>query len=265
MKMKEESEKVDLKLKIQKTKIMASIPITSWQIDGETMETVTNFIVLSSKITADGDCSHEIKRRLILGIKAMTNLDSILESRDITLPTKVHLVKAMFFSSCHVQMWKLDYKASWALKTWYFWAVVLEKTLKSPLDCKEIQPVSPKGNQSWIIIGKTDTESETPIFWPPDAKNWLIGKDPNAGEDWRCRIRGQQRMSWLDGITDPKDMSSSKFQELVMNREAWHAAVHGVAKCQTRLSNWIDITNAFCLVSPHLNYSASSLLCMGFH
>ena len=104
MKMKEESEKVDLKLKIQKTKIMASIPITSWQIDGETMETVTNFIVLSSKITADGDCSHEIKRRLILGIKAMTNLDSILESRDITLPTKVHLVKAMFFSSCHVQM-----------------------------------------------------------------------------------------------------------------------------------------------------------------
>ena len=147
-------------------------------------------------------------------------------------------------------MWKLDYKASWALKTWYFWAVVLEETLKSPLDCKEIQPVSPKGNQSWIIIGKTDTESETPIFWPPDAKNWLIGKDPNAGEDWRCRIRGQQRMSWLDGITDPKDMSSSKFQELVMNREAWHAAVHGVAKCQTRLSNWIDITNAFCLVSP---------------
>ena len=115
MKMKEESEKVDLKLKIQKTKIMASIPITSWQIDGETMETVTNFIVLSSKITADGDCSHEIKRRLILGIKAMTNLDSILESRDITLPTKVRLVKAMVFP---VVMYRCE---SWTIKQAEHW------------------------------------------------------------------------------------------------------------------------------------------------
>ena len=138
MKMKEESEKVGLKLDIQKMKIMASGPITSWEIDGETMETVTDFIFLGSQITTDGDCSHEIKRCLLLGRKVMTNLDSILKSRDITLPTKVHLVKAMV-SSNHVWMWELDYKESWVPKNWSFWTVVLEKTLKSPLDCKEIQ------------------------------------------------------------------------------------------------------------------------------
>ena len=148
MKMKEESEKTGLKLSIQKTKIMVPDPITLWQIDGETMETVTDFIFLGSKITADGDCSHEIKWCLLLGRKAMTNLDTILNSRDITLPTKVHLVKAIVFSSSHVWMWELDHKESWKQKNWCFWTAVLEKTLESSFNCKEIKPVNPKGNQS---------------------------------------------------------------------------------------------------------------------
>ena len=190
MKVMEESEKVGLKLNIQKTKIMASGPITSWQIDGETVETVSDFIFLDSKITADGDCSHEIKRRLLLGRKVMTNLDSIFRSRDITLPTKVHLVKAMDFSSSHVWVWELDGEESWALKNWCFWTVVLEKTLESALDCKKIQPVHPKGDQPWLFIGRTDAEAETPILWVPHAKSWLIGKDPNAGKDWGQEQKG---------------------------------------------------------------------------
>ena len=133
---------------------MASSPITSWQIDQETMETVTDFIFLGSKITVDGDYSHQIIRPLLLGKKAMTNLDSILKSRDITLPIKVRLVKVMF-STSHVWMWELDHKEGWALRNWCFWTVVLEKTLESPLDCREIKPVNPKGNQSWIFIGRT--------------------------------------------------------------------------------------------------------------
>ena len=146
------------------------------------METVRDFIFLSSKITADGDWSHEIKRCLLLGRTAMIYLDSILES--ITLPTKVHLVKAMVFPVVMYGLWELDYKESWEPKNWCFWTVVL-KTLESPLDCKEIQPVNPKGNQSWIFIGRTNVEAETPILWPPDMKNWLLGKDPDAGKDWR--------------------------------------------------------------------------------
>ena len=184
MKVEEESEKVGLKFNIQKTKIMASGPTTSWHIDGETMETVADFILGGSKIAADGECSHEIKWHLLLGRKVMINLDSILKSRDITLPTKVHLVKQSYgFSSSHVWMWELDYKESWAPKNWCSWTVVLEKTLESPLDNKEIEPVHPKGNQFWIFIGRTDAEAETPILWPPDMKNWLIGKDPDAGKD----------------------------------------------------------------------------------
>ena len=143
-------------------------------------ETVADFIFLGSKITADGDYSHKIKRCLLLARKVMTNLDSILKSRDITLSTKFHLVKAMVFP---VWMWELDYKESWAPKNWCFWTVVLEKTLKSPLDCKEIQPVHPKGDQSWMFIGRADVEAETPILWPPHAKSWLTGKDPDAGKD----------------------------------------------------------------------------------
>ena len=182
MKVKEESEKVGLKLNIQKTKIMASDPITSWEIDGETVETVSDFILGGSKITADGDCSHEIKRCLLLGRKVTTNLDSLLKSRDITLPRKVRL-QGYGFSSGQVWMWELNCEESWVLKNWCFWTVVLEKTLENPLDCKEIQPVYPKGDQSWVFIGRTDAEAETPVLWLPDGKCWLIGKDPDAWRD----------------------------------------------------------------------------------
>ena len=152
------------------------------------METVRDFILGGSKINVDGDSSHEIKRRLLLGRKAMTNLDNILKSRDITLPTKFRLIKPMVFP---IVMYgcEFNYKESWVLKNWYFSTVVLEKTLENPLDNKEIQPVHPKGNQSWIYIGRTDAEAETPILWPPD-ENWLTGKNPNAGKDWRQEETG---------------------------------------------------------------------------
>ena len=161
MKVKEDSEIVGLKLNIQKTKFMASGPITSWQIDGETMETVRGFILGGSKITADDDCSHEIKRHLLLGRKGMTNLDSILKRRDITLPTKVCLIKAIVFPAV---MYGCE---SWTIKKAEHqridaFELVLEKTLESPLDCKEIQPVHPKGDQSWVFIGRTDVEAEIP-------------------------------------------------------------------------------------------------------
>ena len=162
---------------------MASGPITSWQIVGETMKTVTDFIFLDSKIMANGDCSHEIKRCLLLGRKAMTNLDSILKSRDVTLPTKVQ--QSYSFSSSHVWMWELDHKESWALKNWCLWTVVLEKTFESPLDFKDIKPVNPKGNQCWIFIGRTDAVVEALILWPHDGKNWLNGKDPDVEKFWR--------------------------------------------------------------------------------
>ena len=232
MKVKEESEKAGLKLNIQKTKIMASGPITSWQIDGKTMETVKVFIFLGSKITADGDCSHKIKRHLLLGRKAITNLDSMLKSRDITLLTKSSS-QSYDFSSSSVWMWELDYKESWVPKNWCFWTVMLEKTLESPLDCKEIKSVHPKGNQPWLFIGRTDAEAETPVLWSPDVENWLIGKEPDAGEDWRQEEKG----STEDVITDWIDMSLSKLQELVMDKEAWCAAAHVVTKNWTWLSN----------------------------
>ena len=174
MKVKEESEKVALKLNIQITKIVASGPITPWQIDGQKMKAVTGFIFLGSKITADGDCSHEMKRPLLLRRKAMTNLDRILKSRDIA--DKGPSSQSYGFSSSYVCMWELDHKEGLTPKNWCFWTVMLEKTLESSLDWKEIKPVNPKGNQPWIFIGRTDAEAEAPILWPPDVKSQLFGK-----------------------------------------------------------------------------------------
>ena len=183
--MKEESKKAGLKLNIQKLKIMASSPITSWEIDKETMETVRDYIFLSSKITADGDCSHEIKTCLFLWWKAVTNLDSILKTE--VLLTNVHLVKAMVFPVVRYrgESWtiKLDDEEGWALTNWHFWTVVLEKTLENRLNCKEIKSFNPKINKSWIFFGGTDPEAESPIFWPPGAKCQLIGKDLVSGND----------------------------------------------------------------------------------
>ena len=137
------------------------------------------------KIIADCDCSHEIKRPLLLGRKVMTNLDSILKSRDITFTNKGPSSQSYGFSSSHIWMWELDYKESWVPKNWCFWTVVLGKTLESPLDCKEIKPVNSKGKQPWIFIGRTDTKAEAPILWLPDVKSQPIGKDPDVGKDWR--------------------------------------------------------------------------------
>ena len=203
MKVQEESENVGLKCNIQKTKITASGPITSWQIDGETVETVADFIFLGSKITSDGDCSRESKRHLLLGRKVITNLDSILKSRDITLPTKVCLVKAIVFP---VVMYGCE---SWTIKK----AEAKELMFlncgagEDSWESLELQgdPIHPKKGQLWVFIGKTDVETETPILWPPDAKRWLIWKDPDAGKDWGQEEKGTTKDDivgwhhWLSG------------------------------------------------------------------
>ena len=221
-------------------KIMASGPITSWQIDGETMETVTDFIFLGSKIPADGDSSHEIKRRLFLGRKSTTNLTAYLKSREIT--DRGLSSQSYGFSSSHVWMWELDYKESWALTNWCFWTVVLEETLESPLDCKEINPVHPKGNQSWIFIGKTDAEAEVPILWPPDGKSWLVRKDPDDRKNWRQEEKQMTEDEivgwhhWLHGHGFEQALGDGDGQGVRC------AAAHGATKSQIWLSDWTTIT-----------------------
>ena len=214
----------------------------------QTMETVTDFIFLDSKITADSDCSHEIKRRLLLERKVMTNLDSILKSKRHYFANKVPSIQSYGFSSGHMWMLviyrclQLVCNETWMPKNWCFWTVVLEKTLESPLDCKEIQPVHPKGNQSWIFIGRTDAEAETPILWPPATKNWLIWKDPDAGKDWRQEEKGRTEDGWDGWMT-----SSTQWTWVwVSSGNWWWSERPGVLRSmglqsQTRLSNWTEL------------------------
>ena len=205
---------------------MSSGPITSWQVKGGKVEVVIDFLFLGFKITVDGDCSHEIKRWLLIGRKAMTNLDCVEKQRHYSADKGLYN-QGYGYPRAHVWLWEVDCKKGRVPTNWFLWTVVLEKTPENPLDGKEIKSVNLKVNQSWKLIGRTNAEAT--VFWSSDANNWLTGKSLMLGKI-DGRRRGHQRMGWLDGITEATDMNLGKLQEMVRDREAWHFAVHGVQR-----------------------------------